>query len=239
MVSTDIVQEKTTKAIETILTSMSPETHFTSKVTGVLIFSIISAIALIIISLITEFLGSLIFGGNIAGASSDVVDLDPNSITNLLGSLNLVGGIFILILSLILGFAFIIIITGFMASFASGQEDVSATQTPIMLFNLVGFYMAMYLPLAGTTGMQIVKILSFIPFFTPYVLPALVITNNMSILVALIPLAILLICVFLICKFLMPVYKISILNYDNGKLFKKIKLTIKESRNRKLNVPKS
>ena len=105
-----------------------------------------------------------------------------------------------------------------------------------MLFrSLAAFYMALYLPQSTTVGPVILRVFSYIPFFSTIIAPVAYGAGIIYWWEAVISLIVSLVTFLLISRVFAPIYKISILNYEQGKFFEKIKKAI---RNAKINKKK-
>ena len=212
-VGADIIEEKSTKAIETIIASVPIKTHFMSKISAALLFVLIQGA----LFLLYAFVATLLFGG----ASADMGET-----TNLLAILGTIipNWRMILLLSIffmIAGTLFYLMFSSMLASMAVTQEDYQQFQSPIMMTLLVGFYIALF---SGyIDGALILKIATFIPFFTPIVAPVAFASGALTLVEAII--ALVMMIAFLIGSFYVvtPVYRVAILNYDQTKFGKRIK----------------
>ena len=95
--------------------------------------------------------------------------------------------------------------------------------SPMMIVMLVGFYGAMFGPMFGH-GNLFVRIMAYIPLFSPLMVPSLYLAGSITWWDALISLGLLIITVIVVYRLIMPMYKQAILSYDTGeKLGKRIK----------------
>lgn len=227
LITSDIIQEKTSKSIEIILTSISSSKHFFAKITGTALFGIIMAIGSVILFLISSLIGQVIF-------PSPATETPPDEFTSMVAGINIVGGVATGLITLVVGLVLVLGILATLSSFANGQEDASSLVGPYMIFNVIGFYATIFLPtIPGGVGITVLKVLTFIPVFTPYILTGLVLNNNVNFLFALINILTTAGFTVLAIRLFLPIYKISILNYNNDPMMKRIKTIIKESYARK------
>ncbi len=215
-VGVDIIEEKSTKAIETIIASVPAKTHFLSKITAAILFVSIQG-GLI---LVYGFIATLLFGGS-ASSTTEFGDT-----TNLLAYIGqaIPNWQMLIVLSfafMLVGTLFYLTYSAMFASMAVTQEDYQQFQTPIMMTLLVGFYIAIFSGIAG--GEMILKIASFIPIFTPIVAPVAFASGALSVGEALIALAVVIVCLIGSLYIVSPVYRVAILNYDQTKFGKRIK----------------
>ncbi len=215
-VGVDIIEEKSTKAIETIIASVPAKTHFLSKITAAILFVAIQGALILVFS----FIATLLFGNSGTGSS------EFGETANLIAYL---GEIIphwqmLLVLSLafmIVGTLFYLTFSAMFASMAVTQEDYQQFQAPIMMTLLVGFYIAIFAGMAN--GAVILKIATFIPLFSPIVAPVAYASGALTMVEALIALAVTIICLIGSLYIVSPVYRVAILNYDQTKFGKRIK----------------
>ncbi len=218
-IGVDIIEEKSTKAIETIIASVPANIHFLSKIISSILFVAIQGGLVLIYGL----LGSLI-----GGATSNLggVNLPSGEATSLLAFLadlmpNWPMILFISLLFMVVGTLFYLVVAALFASMAVTQEDYQQFQSPLMIMLVGGFYIGIFAPLAGGYGFM--KVMAFVPIFTPIVAPVALASGVLTIVEAL--LALLVVVVFLIISLYIvsPVYRVAILSYDQTRFVKRIK----------------
>ena len=213
-VGVDIIEEKSSKAIETIISSVPAMIHFISKILSSLLFILGQGILLIIYGLLGSLIGS---------TTQNVAGLDGGSLMTIVREYfpNIGEIIFVSILFIIVGAVFYLIFAAIIAASATTQEDYQQFQAPMMITLVIGFYIAIFSSAAG--AYNILKIASFIPLFAPMVVP---IAFSVGVLSPLeIGLAFLVMVVFtvFVMWLLSPIYKVAILSYDQTKMFQRIK----------------
>lgn len=231
-VGADIIEEKASRSIEIIISNVKPTVHFSSKIIGAILFLIIQ------ISLMAIYggigIGILALTGSLTGGGgsmidinqiSSIIEISPTIINSLLGKLDdliIVGLIFI-----ILGFLLYLLLIAITAAMSSSQEDFQQFQTPLMLVILVGFYVSIF----GVQfeGSGFIKVMGYIPFFSPLVAPCLFLTGEFTIANTVVSAIILLAFVLLVIYFGIPLYKSSILSFSQEKFFKRVKSFLKKS----------
>ena len=223
-VGVDIIEEKSTKAIETIISSVPSKIHFLSKIVSSIFFVIIQGALVVIYTT----LASLIGGGL---SSSGLVNL-PVGETSLLSSLaelipNWPAVVIMSLLFMVVGTLFYLVISALFASMAVTQEDYQQFQSPLMLMLLGGFYIGIFAPMAGGTGFM--KVMAFVPIFTPIVAPVAFASGILSLFEAIIALVVVVLIFILSLYVVAPVYKVAILSYDQTKFFSRIKNYFKKA----------
>ena len=218
-VGVDIVQEKSSKAIETIISSVPPKTHFISKITASLVFVLAQGALMIVFFLIAALIGAAM--GEMPADALGAVSFDIGSIVIYV----LVAILFALIMSLIY-----IVIGGLVAAMSNSQEDYQNAQGPLTMILLLGFYLNMFLVPAGATGMKILRIVSYIPPISGFTAPVAFAGGIIAWWELLISLALMCGLLAIIIYSSGPVYRVSILSYDNSKFFKRIRNSFKKAK---------
>lgn len=216
-VGVDIIEEKSTKAIETIIASVPANIHFLSKIVSSIFFVIIQGGLVLFYGLLASLVSKLF-------ASSPAINL-PTGQTSLLGYLadilpNWPVLLLMTMLFMVLGTLFYLVIAALFASMAVTQEDYQQFQSPLMLMLLGGFYIGIFAPMAG--GESFMRIMAFVPIFAPMVAPVAIAGGSMTILQGVIALIVMIAFLAVTVYFVSPVYKVAILNYDQTKFFKRV-----------------
>lgn len=225
MCGTSIIAEKSSKAIETIISSVPAKTHFYAKITFSVLFVLIQSLLLFLSTTVAFLISNITASGqlslSIASFGFETLDL-------------LIIGLFVLGF-IVVGTLSYLLVGALIASMANSPEDYQAYQTPLMITLLAAFYMALYLPQSTTVGPVILRVFSYIPFFSTIIAPVAYGAGIIYWWEAVISLIVSLVTFLLISRVFAPIYKISILNYEQGKFFEKIKKAI---RNAKINKKK-
>ncbi len=226
-----IVEEKSSKAIEYIIANVSPQQHFFAKISTSLIALVVQTVLMVIYGLVASLISVIIFNqgfsgmGSISEVLTGSLGLDKEIVDALLKYLPLT--IVYLILFSGLGGLMMMVLMAFVASISTTNEEYQQFQSPMMIVMLIGFYGAMFGPMFGQ-GNLFVRIMAYIPFFSPLMVPSLYLAGSITWWDALISLALLLITTVVVYKLIMPMYKQAILSYDTGeKLGKRIKKAFK------------
>jgi ABC-2 type transport system permease protein len=220
-VGVDIIEEKSSKAIETIISSVRANIHFLSKIISSLIFITIQSLLLIIYGLIGTLIGnqsSEITGVSTASLTEVFVEYFPNW-----QGILLVSALFILV-----GALLYLVIAALTAAISSTQEDYQTFQGPMMIMLVVGFYISIFASAAG--GDTLLRITAFIPFFAPMTAPVAFASGLLTPLEVSLALLILMITTVIVIFLVTPIYKVAILSYEQTKLFKRLKSYIQKSK---------
>ncbi len=208
-VSSSITTEKTSKIIETLVTSTSPRNIVLGKTLGIGVVGLLQMTLIVTTAIFSAytFLDSEML--------SKLFDL--SQITPLLGLVTL--------LYFILGyflFAFIYALTG---STISKPEDIQAANTPVALLSMIGFYLAYFTLTDPTSSLN--TFAALLPISSPFCMPIRMMMGLASIPELLLSLAILVITILIIARIAIKIYSDAILNYGSrlslGELFKMYK----------------
>ena len=222
MIGAEINEEKTTRGMEIIISNVSPKVHFFSKLLASNIFVILQGVLLIIdviiaviVRMATTGVSDLSSMVEIAGVGDMITALTTSGILNNL--------IYIIPLTLILMLLTLVaysLVAGILASMTTNIEDYQQVQTPIVIISLIGYYLAMMAVMFD--GSLFIRILSYVPFISALLAPALLILGQISIIDVIIAIVILIISIALLFKYGLRIYKVGILNYSSNGLWKKM-----------------
>ena len=206
MIGAEINEEKSSKSMEIIISSVSPKTHFASKLLSVNLTK---------------------SSGFIESLGTKYVDM-AKEFTNTSMFTDIVHAIPIFIILLILSFIAYSLVAGILASVTTNSEDYSQLQTPLMLVLLFAYYLAIVASMYENS--VFIKVAGFVPFISAIVAPVLLILGQMSIVEVLISIAILVLTNWLLIRYGLRVYKVGILNYNSNKLWSTMMNALKRKR---------
>lgn len=157
LVSTSVVQEKSSRAMEVLITTTRPETLMFGKVIGIGM----AGLAQMLVFLLT-------------GAGAYLLNQDSLVSYDLLAELfNIPASTFVYALLFFLGGYFLYaMLFAAIGSLVSRTEDLASANTPMTLFTVAGFLVAIYGQLYGFADSLFYKVCSYIPFTAPYVMLA-------------------------------------------------------------------
>lgn len=212
MITTDVASEKGSRALEMLLVSVKPSTHFQSKLLGVFLIAL------------TQF--AIIVGALIAliGLKSNITPASDLGIGNIASELSFSYIIYVVafifftvILFLILGALF--------GSLVSKVEEASQVMTPAIMVLLVGFYVM----ISGVANPDtiLIKVFSYIPLTSGMVMPMRVGATDLSPIEPILSLAVLILSVVILYVLSLSFYKRSVLTYSSGGVIQKIKTVLK------------
>lgn len=228
MIGAEINEEKSSKSMEIIISSVSPKIHFAAKIISVNIFVIVQSILLIVYAILACGTRLLISGvpevGEViaTGETVNYIDLFLNSdiFSGIISALP-----FVLIMFL-LSFVAFSLFAGILASMTTSIEDYQQLQTPLSIVMMVGYYIAMFASMYESS--LFIKLVSYIPLMSAIIAPALLLLGQYTIIDMLISIVLLVITICLLIKYGSRIYKVGILNYSSSNLWKKMLEAIKQ-----------
>ncbi|NLC54911.1 MAG: ABC transporter permease [Erysipelothrix sp.] len=155
VISSSIVSEKTSKAMELLITSAKPTSLVAGKVIGVGLASVIQIVTAI---------ASLFISLNLFSLNGP-----KNPIFELLANIPL-GIVLLAIFLYIVGFFSILFLFAGFSSFAAKPEDATVVITPLMMIIVGIFFIVIFGMTADLLDHIIIVVLSFIPIFSPFLL---------------------------------------------------------------------
>ena len=203
-ISSSITTEKTSKIMETLVTSTSPRSIVLGKTIGLGIIGIIQVILIGGTAYITAI--------NSFDASTINQFLDMSKITPVLG--------LVILIYFILGYLVYSLLYALTGSTVSKPEDVQAANTPLAILSLLGFYLAYFSMMNPTSSIN--KYAAIIPISSPFCMPCRVMMGLSSVKEVLISLLVLVITILVVAKVAIKVYSSAILNYGTKLSFKDI-----------------
>lgn len=223
MVGGEICEEKTTRSMEIIISNVSPKMHLLSKIVASNIFVIVQGLLLILYCLI-----AFLISGSLDSASSII---DFGGIMNTLNASGVIDKLWIIIpitlAMILLSFIAYSLVAGILASMTVNIEDFNQLQTPIMLISLAGYYLSVMA--AMFDGSIFIRIISYVPFLSVFISPTLFVLGQITVVDMLISVIVLILFVWILLKSGLKVYKVGILNYSSGNVWKKFASAFKKS----------
>ena len=229
MIGAEINEEKSSKSMEIIISSVSPEVHFMAKLISANVFAIVQGALLLLYSFIGSIIRVLTSSG-ITTTINETLASNPESVGKVNEYINmflsseifskLVVGIPLFIVLILLSFIAYSLFIGVLASVTTSMEDYNQIQTPVMIFLMLGYFLAIY----GSVfqGSTFINIMAYIPFISGILAPVMYTMGELTITGLLIAIFLLIIVCYLLYKYGLKVYKVGILNYSSSKLWTKI-----------------
>ena len=226
MIGAEINEEKTSKSMEIIISSVSPNTHFISKMVTVNVFVIIQSLLILIYSAIGLFIRSKLHGAGIL----ESFGINVGQIGEMISGSNLLQEVIVslplVVILLILSIVAYSLLAGILASMTTSIEDYQQLQTPLMILIMVGYYLA--LMASSFENSTFITIFSVVPFISALLAPVLLIMGQIGLIEIIISIVLLIIVIALFFRYGIRIYKVGILNYSTSKLWTKLFKAIKE-----------
>ena len=220
MIGAEINEEKTSKSMEIIISSVSPKTHFISKMVTVNLFVLLQSILMLIYGAIGLIIRSKISGTGII----ESFGINLNQVGEMISTSSLLQEVILalplIIILLVLSIIAYSLLAGILASMTTSIEDYQQLQTPMMILIMVGYYLA--LMASGFENATFITVFSIIPFISALLAPVLLIMGQIGIIEIIISIVLLIIVIGLFFKYGIRVYKVGILNYSTSKLWTKL-----------------
>ena len=196
-VSSSITTEKTSKIIETLVTSTTPKTIVLGKTIGIGIVGLLQIISIILTALISNAL--FLEEGMLEGI------IDFSKVTPSLGVIT--------IIYFILGYAFYALLYALTGSTVSKPEDVQSANGPVAIIAVIGFYLAYFTMMNPTSELN--KLAAILPISSPFCMPFRVMMGIATVGELALSIFIILITIFIVAKVSIKIYSQAILNYGN------------------------
>lgn len=225
MIGSEINEEKSTKSMEIIISNVSPEVHFLSKLISSNTFVLFQGLLMIIYSLFGGLLRLVLSGGNVLSSNNEVLSEITDTISRLDILSKLSNAIPLTLILIIVTFIAYSLLSGILASMTTNMEDFQQLQTPIMVISLLGFYLSMASSMFD--GSVFIRIMSYLPFISLFLSPALFLVGQITLVDVSISVLVMVVLIFLLYKYGLKIYKVGILNYSSSDLWKKIFKAIK------------
>ena len=194
-VSSSITTEKTSKIMETLVTSTSPRTIVLGKTIGIGIVGLVQLILIVSTALISAktFLDPEILKSA----------LDMSNITLSLGIITIV--------YFILGYFAYALLYALTGSTVSKPEDIQSANQPVAIISVVGFYLAYFTMMNPTSELNLFA--SLLPISSPFCMPFRIMMGLASGKDVALSITILVITILVIAKVAIKIYSNAILNY--------------------------
>ena len=201
-VSSSITTEKTSKIMETLVTSTSPTTIVLGKTIGIGIVGLIQVCVFVGVALVTakacldqELLSSV---------------LDMSMITPYLGIMT--------IIYFILGYFAYSLLYALTGSTVSKPEDIQSANSPVAILVIIGFYLSYFTMMNPNSDLN--TFAAIFPISSPFCMPFRIMMGIATPVQVIISIVILIITILIIAKVAIKIYSNAILNYGTKMTFK-------------------
>ncbi|MBL1227506.1 ABC transporter permease [Enterococcus sp. BWR-S5] len=212
IIAQEIASEKGTRIMEVILSSTRAQTHFYGKLTGVILVA---------------FTQILIYAVGAVVAYNQFKDLDMVKEFLSSFSLDMILGSFLwfTIVFIILGIFVYSVLAALCGSLVSKPEDTPKAVQPIIYLAMIGYFIGLSLGAADPQNI-IIKITSYIPLISSFIMPIRLATETASTAEGMISLGVLLVFGVLLTLFSAKLYKSNVLVYSEGGMLKSLRQSI-------------
>lgn len=203
-VSSSITTEKTSKIMETLVTSTTPRTIVLGKTIGIGLVGLLQLILIVCTALISAK----------ACLDKELLDsvLDMSNITPYLG--------IVTIIYFVLGYFVYALLYALTGATVSKPEDIQSANTPVALLAVVGFYLSYFTMMNPTSELNLFA--SLFPISSPFCMPFRVMMGLASNADVIISIIILIVTILLVAKVSIKIYSNAILNYGTKMNFKDV-----------------
>ncbi len=212
-VSSSITTEKTSKIMETLVTSTSPRTIVLGKTIGIGIVGLLQVCLIVGTAIISA---KMCLDENLVNSV-----LDISKITPYLG--------IVTIIYFILGYFAYALLYALTGSTVSKPEDIQSANAPVALIAIIGFYLSYFTMMNPTSDLNLLA--SMLPISSPFCMPFRIMMGLANTTDVLISIAILLITILIVAKVAIKIYSNAILNYGTKMTFKDMIKIYKDKNN--------
>ena len=196
-VSSSITTEKTSKIIETLVTSTSPKTIVLGKTIGIGLVGVLQTIVTVVVAVI-----------------SAQTFLDADMIDMIINSINLAPMLAVITVAYyILGYSLFALLYALTGSTVAKPEDVQSANGPVAILAVIGFYLSYFTMMNPASNLN--KIAAIVPISSPFCMPFRVMMGLATNMELAISLAVLVVTILLIAKISIKIYSSAILNYGS------------------------
>lgn len=196
-VSASITTEKTSKIMETLVTSTKPRTIVLGKTIGIGIVGFIQVIVIVTVALVCA---KYCLPEGVLEAV-----LDMSQITPALGVFT--------VLYFILGYATFALLYALTGSTVSKPEDVQTANGPVAIVAVIGFYLSYFTMMNPTSDLNVFA--SIFPFSSPFCMPFRIMMGIATPSQIAISIAVLVVTILIIANISIKIYSNAILNYGS------------------------
>ncbi len=212
-VSSSITTEKTSKIMETLVTSTSPRTIVLGKTIGIGIVGLIQICLIVGVALI-----------------SAKVFLDPELLNAILDMSMMTPYLAIMtIVYFILGYFAYALLYALTGSTVSKPEDIQSANTPVAILAVVGFYLSYFTMMNPTSELN--QFAAIFPISSPFCMPFRIMMGIASTSEIILSIVILVITILIIAQVAIKIYSNAILNYGTKMTFKDIVKVYRDKNN--------
>lgn len=217
IIAQEIASEKGTRIMEVILSSTTAQKHFYGKLTGVLLVAVTQMA-----------LYGVIFGvGFNQFKNMDIVKsaLDGISLDSIFGPF-----LWYSLLFMFFGILIFAVLAALCGSLVNKAEDTAKAILPVTYLSLGGYMLGLILGASDPNNI-VIRITSYIPFLSSYIMPVRLANETVDVSGAMVSLVILIVVTFVLMFLSANMYKSNVLVYSEGGLWSSLKQSISIMKN--------
>lgn len=203
-VSSAITIEKTSRIIETLVTSTSPKIIVLGKTIGIGLVGIMQTLILILVAVISA---NTFLPPETAKAIFEMMKLSPQMIG-------------IIAVYYLLGYSLYALLYALTGSTVSKPEEIQSANGPVAILAVIGFYLSYFTMMNPTSNLN--EIAALVPISSPFCMPFRVMMGLSSTNEVILSIAILLVTIFIVANISIKIYSSAILNYGERISLKKM-----------------
>ncbi len=215
LLGSEVFEEKSSRAMEIIITNVKPTAHMLVKITSTFIFILAIGLA-VILGAVVGIVTLKFISPNSIGVLVDLlvdylqeINIVINSELFIFSGLVLISSIFAILLFQILA--------AVTAAMTTSYEDYQKANGPVIIFLLIPYFISIF-------GVDLFsKVLVYIPFFTPFFAPKLYLSNEFTLIGFALAILIQFVSIIILFKLSAPIYREGLLNYSTSSLKQIIK----------------
>ncbi len=201
MVATNVATEKSSRAMELLVTSAKPTSMMFGKVMASCIAGLVQIIVVFGSALLFFNLNKEYWGGNVLIES--IFDMPVSLFVYML-------------VFFVLGFFIYAFMYGAVGSTASKLEDINTSVMPITLMFIAGFFVVMFSMSSGNVDTTLMKVCSYIPFTSPMAMFTRIAMTSVHIYEIVISIVILVLSVVGVGVISAKIYRVGVLLYGTS-----------------------
>jgi len=194
-VSSAITTEKTSKVMQTLITSASPRSILLGKTVGTGLVGLIQVVAVVIVSIISY-----------KAFITDTSILNFSNITPVM--------ITFAIIYFILGYTLYAFMYALVGSTVSKPEDIQTANMPVAFIAMLGFYFG-YFTVIFSPGEIMSKVASIVPFSAPFNMPFRMMMTNVPVGEIIASIAVLVVTIAIVIRISIRIYSGAVLHYGS------------------------
>lgn len=209
IIAQEVASEKGTRIMEVILSSTTAQTHFYGKLLGVLMVLVTQVLIYIV-----AFLVALPKLSDLDIVKQLLVDID---LQDLFGSFFIYSMLFLLV-----GVFLVCVLAAICGSLVSKAEDTAKAVQPVTYLGLIGYFIGLSLGMGDPQNI-VVRVTSYIPFLSTYIMPVRMASDTVNNAGILISLGITIVFTILLTLISARLYKSNVLIYSEGGMISSLK----------------